>query len=94
METTMAAFHQRKFLNPGLVNGPFCVIYGIAAVLMSVSLRELTGIWLFFFAAGAAYEDSPVDINWYSDSRYSGILSFIKEKRKTPGAVGNCKQSD
>lgn len=50
LETTMAAFHQRKFSNPGLVNGPFCVIYGIAAVLMSVSLRELTGIWLFLFA--------------------------------------------
>ena len=51
LETMIAAWKQRKFANRGLVNGPFCVIYGIAAAVMSISLREMTGIWLFLFAA-------------------------------------------
>ena len=51
LETVIAAWKQRKFANRGLVNGPFCVIYGIAAAVMSISLREMTGIWLFLFAA-------------------------------------------
>ena len=34
----------------GLVNGPFCVLYGITAVIITVGLQELTGIWLFLFA--------------------------------------------
>lgn len=50
LETVAATLKQRKFSNRGLVNGPFCVIYGIAAVLMSVGLQELTGFWLFLFA--------------------------------------------
>ena len=49
-EVVLAACRQRKFANRGLVNGPFCVIYGIAAVLMSVGLREMSGPWLFLFA--------------------------------------------
>ena len=49
-EVVLSACKQRKFANRGLVNGPFCVVYGIAAVLMSVGLREMSGIWLFLFA--------------------------------------------
>ena len=30
--------------------GPFCVMYGITAVLISVGLQELTGFWLFLFS--------------------------------------------
>ena len=29
---------------------PFCVLYGITAVIITVGLQELTGIWLFLFA--------------------------------------------
>lgn len=36
-----------KFANRGLVNGPYCVMYGFTAVLMTVGLQELTGFWLF-----------------------------------------------
>ncbi len=32
-----------KFVNRGLVNGPFCVLYGITSVLMTVGLQELDG---------------------------------------------------
>lgn len=46
LETIVAAFKQKRFVNRGLINGPLCVIYGIAAVVISVYLQELTGFWL------------------------------------------------
>lgn len=50
LETVIAIVKQKKFVNRGLINGPFCIIYGIGAVLISASLQELNGVWLFFFA--------------------------------------------
>lgn len=51
LETVFAAMRQKKFVNRGLVNGPFCVLYGITSVIMTVGLQELDGVWLFLFAA-------------------------------------------
>lgn len=48
LETAAATVKQKKFANRGLVNGPFCVIYGIAALFMTFGLQELRGVWLFF----------------------------------------------
>ena len=50
LETISATLKQRKFANRGLVNGPFCVLYGLTAIAMTVGLQELRGIWLFIFA--------------------------------------------
>ena len=50
LETAAATVKQKKFANRGLVNGPFCVIYGIAALFMTFGLQELRGVWLFLFA--------------------------------------------
>lgn len=50
LETVWATVKQRKFVNRGLVSGPLCIMFGIAAVLMTVVLQELTGVWLFLFA--------------------------------------------
>lgn len=47
LETVTAAVKQKKFVNRGMINGPFCIIYGTAAVLMGIGLHEVTGIWLF-----------------------------------------------
>lgn len=47
LETIFAAARQKQFVNRGLINGPMCVIYGIAAVLVTVGLGELDGVWLF-----------------------------------------------
>ena len=41
LETAAAAVRQKRFVNRGLVNGPICVIYGIAAVLITVFCREV-----------------------------------------------------
>lgn len=51
LETVAAAVKQKKFVNRGLINGPFCIIYGTAAVLMSIGLHEVTGVWLFLGSA-------------------------------------------
>lgn len=47
LETLMAAFRQRRFVNRGLVNGPFCVLYGIVLVILTLTCGELKGFWLF-----------------------------------------------
>lgn len=49
METLFSTLKQCRFANRGLVSGPFCIIYGIAVVIMSVGLQELKGVWLFLF---------------------------------------------
>lgn len=50
LETSMAAVRQKTLVNRGLVNLPFCIIYGISAVCISVFCMELEGFWLFLGA--------------------------------------------
>lgn len=47
LETVVAAMKQKRFVNRGLINSPVCVIYGVAAVIISINLQELQGFWLF-----------------------------------------------
>ncbi|SHK77010.1 putative ABC transporter permease [Hespellia stercorisuis] len=54
LETALAVIQKKKFINRGLITGPFCIMYGLAAVLISVGSKGLTGIWLFGFAVIAA----------------------------------------
>lgn len=49
-EVCIGASRHRRFVNRGLVNGPFCVIYGISAILMSMGLKGMTGVVLLVFA--------------------------------------------
>ena len=46
-ETVYAAIKQRRFVNKGLVNLPFCVLYGMVAVFVTIFGRDLQGIWLY-----------------------------------------------
>lgn len=47
LETITAAIKQKRFVNRGLVNSPFCILYGITAVFITLFSQELRGIWLF-----------------------------------------------
>lgn len=47
LETIAAALKHKHFANRGLINGPFCVIYGFTAAVITIYLPELSGIWLF-----------------------------------------------
>ena len=47
LETVVAATKQKRFVNRGIINGPFCVIYGNAAIVITLVTQELNGVWLF-----------------------------------------------
>lgn len=47
LETVTAAVKQKKFVNRGLVNAPFCVLYGFSAVFLTIFCSELDGFWLY-----------------------------------------------
>lgn len=47
LETVVAAIKNRHFANRGLVNLPFCILYGSAAVFISIFGAELDGVWLY-----------------------------------------------
>lgn len=47
LETVFATIKQRNLVNRGWINGPFCITYGISAVVISIALQGLDGIWLF-----------------------------------------------
>lgn len=47
LETVTAAFKQKRFVNRGLINGPVCVVYGLAVCIITVFGQELHGFFLF-----------------------------------------------
>jgi len=47
LETVTAALKERHFANRGLINGPFCIIYGSTAALLTVCLAGLSVFWVF-----------------------------------------------
>ena len=51
LETIGAAARQRRFVNRGLVNAPLCVIYGVAAVMITMFGSGLSVFWLFVGSA-------------------------------------------
>ena len=55
LETVVAMVRNRRFINRGLLDGPLCALYGIAGALVSVSLADLRGNWLFLFLGSAIY---------------------------------------
>lgn len=54
LETAAAAVRHKKFVNRGLVNAPFCILYGSASVFITIFCQELGGIWLFIGSVIAA----------------------------------------
>ncbi|MBO5209694.1 MAG: putative ABC transporter permease [Lachnospiraceae bacterium] len=47
LETVMAAVKQKQFVNRGAVNTPFCALYGMTAVAITIFGQDLHGGWLF-----------------------------------------------
>ncbi len=47
LETITSGIKQKRFVNRGLVNLPFCALYGSAAIFISYFGHELDGIWLY-----------------------------------------------
>lgn len=55
IETTVAIIKQKRFVNRGVLNGPLCTIYGVAAVVLSVTQRELLDNIPLLFVFSAIY---------------------------------------
>ena len=51
LETIFAITKQRKIINRGLIIGRFCTVYGFTGVVITVALKDLSGVWLFLFSA-------------------------------------------
>ena len=51
LESTYKTILQKKIINSGFLSGPFCPIYGFGALIMYISLKDLTNniIVLFLF---------------------------------------------
>jgi len=47
LETITSAIKHKHFVNRGLVNLPFCILYGSAAVFLCIFGADLDGIWLY-----------------------------------------------
>ena len=50
-ETVVATVRGRRFANRGVAAGPFCFVYGIAAVLMAVGFADLRSRPVYLFVA-------------------------------------------
>ena len=54
-ETVVATIRGRKFANRGVAAGPFCFVYGTAAVLISVGLADQRTNWAALFFGSMIY---------------------------------------
>lgn len=81
-ETIAAAVKQKRFVNKGLVNLPLCILYGGAAVFITIFGKDLQGIWLYIgsvimitvfkWMAGRLIEKIYHERWWdYSDKRWN-----------------------
>ena len=52
LETISATLKQKKFANRGLVNGPFCVLYGLTAIAMTDGLAGTSGSLAVYLCSG------------------------------------------
>ena len=46
-ETTVAAIRRQNFYNRGVINGPFCLLYGVGGLTITTFGADLHGIWLY-----------------------------------------------
>ena len=54
-EVFVTAVRKRRYQDRGVLNGPLCILYGIAGLIISFTLGELQQGWFFQFALGAIY---------------------------------------
>lgn len=63
IETLVKSTSEKKFVNRGFFNGPFCFIYGLTGVLMNIVFAELSDRPIFLFIGCAALATA---IEWFT----------------------------
>lgn len=49
LETIASVARKKRFVNRGVLNGPLCGVYGIAALVITAGTEELKDSWFFLF---------------------------------------------
>ena len=49
LETVLASLKQKKFANRGIINGPFCVIYGFGGLIVPFIGIKLIDLFIGLF---------------------------------------------
>lgn len=73
-ETTIATLKEKDFRNRGFASGPFCFVYGVTGVTITVFFQELRHDALFLFAGSAAVATAA---EWFTGK----ILERMKQKK-------------
>lgn len=63
IETLVKSTFEKKFVNRGFFNGPFCFIYGLTGVLMNIVFSELSDRPVFLFIGCAVLATA---IEWFT----------------------------
>lgn len=74
IETGYATIKNKKFRNRGFATGPFCYIYGVSGVLLTVMLRELRDNWFFLFLGSIVITTT---VEWFTGK----LLERMNRKR-------------
>ncbi len=74
METGYTTIKNKKFRNRGFATGPFCYIYGVSAVLLTVMLQDLRDNWFFLFLGSVIITTT---VEWFTGK----ILERMNRKR-------------
>ena len=62
IETIVGTVKKKKFVNRGFSTGPFCLVYGTAAVFMAVTMEELRADPVFqLIGCGSTCNDHRMD---------------------------------
>ncbi len=73
-ETTVATIKEKNFRNRGFVSGPFCFIYGLSSVVLTVFLQELRNNPVYLFVGSAIISTT---IEWFAGK----TLERMKQKK-------------
>ena len=69
-ETVVATIKGRAFVNRGVASGPFCFVYGTAAVLMAVGFADLRSTPVALFLGCAA---NATVVEWVTAKLPQGV---------------------
>lgn len=50
-EVLFILLKEKKFVNRGITNGPFCTLYGLIAVVLSLTLNDIDNTFVVFFSS-------------------------------------------
>jgi len=69
-ETIICSVYERRFVNRGFLNGPYCPIYGTGAVLNLLLLGRLKNPFLIFFFAALACTVLEYFTSWLMEKMF------------------------